>query len=89
MKGAVDAGAASISSVLLHLRPGVRDHYLASLREHRPDLVADHERLYARAAYAPREHRDRLSALVRDLVGRHRGARPALRNHAAGRFGAP
>jgi DNA repair photolyase len=76
VRGAVDAGAASISSVLLHLRPGVREHYLASLREHRPDLVADHERLYARGAYAPRAHRDRVSALVRDLEARHRRDHP-------------
>ena len=89
VKGAVDAGATSISSVLLHLRPGVREHYLASLREHRPDLVADHERLYARGAYAPKERREHLTGLVRDLVARHRGSPPTPGNHASGRFGGP
>jgi len=89
VRGAVDAGAASISSVLLHLRPGVREHYLASLREHRPDLVADHERLYARGAYAPREHRDRVSALVRDLVARHRRHQPPPAPLSSGRFSGP
>jgi DNA repair photolyase len=84
--GAVDAGAGSISSVLLHLRPGVRDHYLASLRDHRPDLVADHERLYARGAYAPRAHRDRVSALVQDLVVRHRRRHPTPNPVGEGRF---
>jgi DNA repair photolyase len=89
VRGAVDAGAASISSVLLHLRPGVREHYLASLREHRPDLVADHERLYARGAYAPREHRDRVSTLVRDLEARHRRDHPTSTPVASGRFSGP
>ena len=88
-RGAVDAGAASITSVLLHLRPGVREHYLASLREHRPDLVADHERLYARGAYAPREHRDRISTLVRDLVARHRRHQPPPAPLSSGRFSGP
>ncbi|HSO96678.1 MAG TPA: radical SAM protein [Acidimicrobiia bacterium] len=89
VRGAVDAGAASITSVLLHLRPGVRDHYLASLREHRPDLVADHEQLYARGAYAPTEHRERISRLVRDLVAHHRDPHPTRRNDASGRFSGP
>jgi DNA repair photolyase len=89
VRGAVDAGAASISSVLLHLRPGVREHYLASLREHRPDLVADHERLYARGAYAPREDRDRVSTLVRDLEARHRRDHPPSTPVVSGRFRGP
>jgi DNA repair photolyase len=89
VRGAVDAGAASISSVLLHLRPGVREHYLASLREHRPDLVADHEQLYARGAYAPREHRDRVSALVRDLETRHRRDHPTSIPVVSARFSGP
>jgi DNA repair photolyase len=72
VRGAVDAGAVSISSVLLHLRPGVRDHYLAFLAAHRPDLVAHHERLYARGAYAPREERARVGTLVRDLTAHYR-----------------
>ena len=67
---ALDAGAPKVSSVLLHLRPGVRDHYLAALAETHPDLVGGHERLYARGAYAAKTARDRVSAQVRDLVAR-------------------
>jgi DNA repair photolyase len=63
----VGAGAVSISTVLLHLRPGVREHYLAWLTEHRPDLVADYERRYRRAYLPANEQRD-LSDLVRRLV---------------------
>jgi hypothetical protein len=45
------------------------------LRAYRPDLVAHYEQLYARGAYAPREQRDRHSALARGGPGpRWRGA---------------
>ena len=69
----VEAGATSISSVLLHLRPGVREHYLGWLAEARPDLMEQHARLYRRS-YAPSSERARVSELVQDLIRRHRGA---------------
>lgn len=71
----VDAGARSITPVLLHLRPGVREHYLAALAEHRPDLVARHRAMYSRGAYASTAERERVRALVRAAVDRHRGSR--------------
>ena len=37
------AGATSISSILLHLRPGVRELYLPWLQRERPDLVAAYD----------------------------------------------
>ncbi len=67
----VAAGATSISSVPLHLRPGVREHYLAWLQGYRPDLVERHLRLY-RGSYAPRPERARISQLVQELVREHR-----------------
>ena len=75
VRACVEAGARSISPVLLHLRPGVREHYLAWLAAHRPDLVARHRAMYARGAYASREARERVSALVRAALDRHRGGR--------------
>jgi DNA repair photolyase len=67
----VAAGATSISSVLLHLRPGVREHYLAWLEGYRPDLLEQHVRLY-RGSYAPPPERARISQLVEELVREHR-----------------
>ena len=67
----VDAGARSISPVLLHLRPGVREHYLGWLEGARPDLLPTHQRLYPRA-YAPAHERTRIGNLVRELVAEHR-----------------
>lgn len=68
----LDAGADSISAVPLHLRPGVREHYLGWLASVRPDLVADYERRY-RKAYLPATERAELVALVRRLVAEAEG----------------
>jgi DNA repair photolyase len=66
----LDAGASSISSILLHLRPGVRELYLPWLQRERPDLVAAYETLYASpSGYAPSEarraHAGRIAELTR------------------------
>ena len=74
VKAALDAGAVSVGSVLLHLRAGVRDHYLATLAATRPDLVERHQRLYpAGRSYAPANERRRVSGLVQEAVRRHGG----------------
>lgn len=75
VRACVDAGARPIASILLHLRPGVKEHYMGWLAEARPDLVRRHEELYPRS-YAPRPEQDRVARLVSELVERH-GGRPA------------
>jgi DNA repair photolyase len=77
VRACVDAGAPSISPVLLHLRPGVKEHYLGWLADARPDLLERHQRLY-QGSYAPARERDRITQLVRDLVQQLRGARRAI-----------
>jgi DNA repair photolyase len=67
----VDAGAASISSVALHLRRGVREHYMSWLAGARPDLVESYRRRY-RTAYLPAEEQRALAAEVRSSVARAR-----------------
>ncbi|MBW3662970.1 MAG: radical SAM protein [Actinobacteria bacterium] len=73
VRAAVEAGATSITPIVLHLRPGVREHYLGWLREHRPDLLTRYEQLYARGSYAEKAARTRIAgrvhALVRELGG--------------------
>jgi DNA repair photolyase len=76
VRACVDAGATSISPVLLHLRPGVKEHYLGWLADARPDLLEQHQRLY-RGSYAPAQERERITNLVRDLVHEQGGARLA------------
>ncbi len=80
VKACVEAGARSISTILLHLRPGVKEHYLGWLGDARPDLLARYDELYPRA-YAPKDAQRRLSALVAQLVERH-GGRSTRPEHA-------
>jgi DNA repair photolyase len=83
---AAQAGATSVSPIVLHLRPGAREWFLAWLREHHPELVVPYARLYRGGAYAPRAYQDAVAGRVRDLAARygigrsspgHRGPRPA------------
>ncbi len=62
---ASEAGASYVTGVALHLRGEVRSVFLEWLREHRPDLVAHYEQLYARGAYMPKGERERLAALAK------------------------
>lgn len=72
----VDAGAVSISVIALHLRPGVRQHYLDWLARTRPDLVEDYQRRYAGGrAYLPKAEQAALSDLVQRLARRCRRGR--------------
>jgi DNA repair photolyase len=69
--GCVQAGATSISSVALHLRRGVREHYLGWLAGARPDLVEEYRERYRRA-YLPAAEQDELAAQVRSSEARAR-----------------
>jgi DNA repair photolyase len=63
----VDAGAVSITPIVLHLRPGVRNHFMAWLRGVHPDLVDDYERRYRRS-YLPQKEQEALAETVRGMV---------------------
>ena len=58
------AGGRVLSVMPLHLRPGVREHFLAWLAGFDPALHADYERRYAGRTYAPAEYIDRLRAAI-------------------------
>ncbi len=72
VKACAEAGAVSITPLLLHLRPGVREHYLDWLAGARPDLLDRHTTLYRRS-YAPAKTQDQLAELVKGLVARFGG----------------
>ncbi|MDQ6928449.1 MAG: radical SAM protein [Actinomycetota bacterium] len=72
VKACVEAGATSITPILLHLRPGVREQYLGWLQTARPDLVEHYQSLYPKS-YAPRRTQLELTTLVRQLVAKHGG----------------
>jgi DNA repair photolyase len=79
VEACVAAGARSISTVLLHLRPGVKDVFLSRLSESHPHLVADYRRRYRDRAYAPAADQAALTAQVHEMVRRHGGV-PAGRD---------
>jgi DNA repair photolyase len=76
VKACVEAGAVAVSPILLHLRPGVREHYMGWLAEVRPDLEARYRALYPRA-YASKATQDGLSRRVKKLVARYGGVAAA------------
>jgi DNA repair photolyase len=69
--GCVEAGAVSISSVALHLRQGVREHYMGWLASARPDLVDEYRRRYRRS-YLSAEEQGALAERVRSSLAQAR-----------------
>ena len=69
----VNAGAVSIGGIPLHLRPGVREHFLDWLPSHRPDLVKDYERRYRGRSYLPAKEKDAVADLVHGAIRRAGG----------------
>jgi DNA repair photolyase len=65
------AGAASVSPIVLHLRPGAREWFLHWLGEHHPDLVSRYATMYRSGAYAPKEYQQRISGLVAEMASRY------------------
>jgi DNA repair photolyase len=87
------AGAASVTPIVLHLRPGAREWFLRWLGEQHPDLLPRYRALYRRGAYAPAAYQRQVTEQVRALAlgygvgrgaprGRFRGPRPAGRTTA-------
>ena len=76
----LEAGALSVSPILLHLRPGVREEFMPWLERSYPDLVPRYRAMYRRP-YGPKAERDRLTSLVRSMVGRRprEGSTPRFR----------
>ena len=76
VRAARSAGARTIWASVVHLRPGVREHFLEALARDWPEEVERYEALFASRAYLP-------TALTRSLtepVRLSRYATPALRS---------
>jgi DNA repair photolyase len=71
VRGAIEAGARSLSPIVLHLRPGVREHWLRSLANAEPDLAAEHAQRY-RGTRLPAAEREEITERVRALEARWR-----------------
>ena len=66
-----EAGATHVSPIVLHLRPGAREWFMAWLAEHHPALVPRYRGLYGGRAYAPKDYQRQISEQVRNLAERH------------------
>ena len=55
VRAARDAGATSIWTNVLYLRPGTREHFLEALARDWPQLLPRYERLYAGRAYVTKD----------------------------------
>jgi len=67
VKAARDAGATSVWTNVLYLRPGTREHFLANLERDWPELVPRYERLYDGRAYLPKSQIEPVRREVADL----------------------
>ncbi len=63
------AGAVSVTAVPLHLRPGVRQHFLAWLAGARPDLVPLYRNRFGDRSYQGPHEQGRVSRLVAEIAG--------------------
>jgi len=70
VRAARDAGATSIWTNVLYLRPGTREHFLDNLARDWPELVAHYEELYRGRAYLPKELVEPVRREVADLRNR-------------------
>ena len=81
VKAARDAGATSVWTNVLYLRPGTREHFLENLARDWPDLLPMYEQLYAGRAYVAKEVLEPVRRKVRELGKAHgladRRTRPA------------
>jgi hypothetical protein len=65
----------SASPIVLHLRPGVKEHYLGWLAEVRPDLLERYDRIYGRRSYAPKAVQAEITARFHAALAAARGRR--------------
>jgi DNA repair photolyase len=69
---AAEAGAAHVTPIVLHLRPGAREWYLKWLGENFPELAGAYRGLYGRSAYAPKAYQQQIAGQVREFAERYR-----------------
>jgi DNA repair photolyase len=68
VRAARDAGATSVWTNVLYLRPGTREHFLEHLSRDWPDLLPMYERVYAGRAYVAKDVLEPVQARVRELA---------------------
>ena len=95
VRSIAETGAVHLVPIVLHLRPGAREWFMAWLAEQHPALVERYGRLYARGSYAPKAYQDEITRRVHALARLHgigktspRDARRVRRPHLAPAYAA-
>ncbi|MFZ4300685.1 Rv2578c family radical SAM protein [Streptomyces cinereoruber] len=68
VRAVAEAGAGSVTPLVLHLRPGAREWFAEWLGRHHPGLVRRYERMYADGAYAPTWYQRRITRQVHEFA---------------------
>lgn len=84
-----DAGATHVAPIVLHLRPGAREWFLAWLSREHPRLVPRYLELYGRGAYAPKAYQERIGEQVKELARRYGVGRSTSRRRTPRPVAAP
>jgi DNA repair photolyase len=66
-----ETGATHVAPIVLHLRTGAREWFMAWLEREHPELVPKYQRLYARSAYAPKAFQEEIGDQVQELAERY------------------
>jgi DNA repair photolyase len=91
VKAAAEAGAPHVVPIVLHLRPGAREWFMAWLGREHPELLPRYAELYGPGSYARKAYQARITGQVRELaerfcVGRQAPApQPGARERGRGR----
>jgi DNA repair photolyase len=76
VRAIAEAGATSVTPLVLHLRPGAREWYMAWLSVHHPRLISRYRAMYADSAYAPKWYQRRVTRQVHEFAAEY-GIGPA------------
>ncbi|MBT8207107.1 MAG: radical SAM protein [Acidimicrobiia bacterium] len=73
VQAAVAAGATFVGAIPLHLKPGVKEHFVAWLAAEHPELVDEYAALFAGRSFQSRGRSSLLTRRVRKLLKEHGG----------------
>jgi len=77
------SGAAGVSPIALHLRPGAREWYATWLGRTYPELVERYRALFGQGSYAPKVYQREISARVALAARRYGIGRAPMTDHRA------
>ena len=82
---AIDAGATHVYPILLHLRPRVKEEFMAWLGREHPGMTERYEAMYRNRAYAAGAEQRELAATMKELLDGLPAPRPTINRFESGR----